>query len=98
MTKLGIFVGENGHWSFFREIFADFQLRYQTAMFQPKRYNIPLLYGRLSRWAYDGLSAVEKGRRRAQMRHIAAEKFDIRRTTAALNNVIGSAVSQRVLA
>lgn len=54
MTKLGIFVGENGHWGFFREIFADFQQRYQTALFQPKHYAIPLLYGRLNRWAYDG--------------------------------------------
>ncbi|MCE7988511.1 MAG: glycosyltransferase [Caldilinea sp. CFX5] len=54
MTKLGIFVGENGHWGFFREIFADFQQHYQTDLFQPKTFGIPLLYGRLNRWAYDG--------------------------------------------
>ena len=54
MTKLGIFVGENGHWGFFREIFADFQHRYQTDLFQPKTYEVPLLYGRLNRWAYEG--------------------------------------------
>lgn len=54
MTKIGIFVGENGHWGFFREIFADLQNHYQTQIFQPKTYNVPLLYGRLNRWAYDG--------------------------------------------
>jgi hypothetical protein len=43
MTKLGIFVGENGHWGFFREIFADFKHRYQTDLFQPKTYDVPLL-------------------------------------------------------
>lgn len=52
MTKMGIFVGENGHWGFFREIFADFQQHYQTRLFQPKHYTVPLLYGRLNRWAY----------------------------------------------
>jgi glycosyltransferase involved in cell wall biosynthesis len=54
MTKLGIFVGENGHWGFFREIYADFQEHYQTHLFQPHTYNLPLLYGRLNRWAYEG--------------------------------------------
>lgn len=52
MTKIGVFVGENGHWGFFREIFADFQQHYQTRLFQPKHYTAPLLYGRLNRWAY----------------------------------------------
>lgn len=54
MTKLGVFIGENGHWGFFREIFADFQQHYQTRLFQPKHYAVPLLYGRLNRWAYTG--------------------------------------------
>lgn len=54
MTRLGVFVGEHGHWGFFREIFADFQEQYTTRLFQPKHYAVPLLYGRLNRWAYAG--------------------------------------------
>lgn len=54
MTTIGVFVGENGHWGFFREIFADLQQQYQTRLFQPKHYAVPLLYGRLNRWAYTG--------------------------------------------
>jgi len=54
MTKIGVFIGENGHWGFFREIFADLQNHYQTHVFQPKTYEVPLLHGRLNRWAYEG--------------------------------------------
>ncbi len=52
MKKLGVFVGEKGKWSFFRHIFDDLKEHYQTQVFQERAYNIPLLYGRLNRWAY----------------------------------------------
>lgn len=54
MKKVGVFVGEHGHWGFFREIFADLEQHYQTEVFQEKTYNLPLLYGRFNRWAYSG--------------------------------------------
>ncbi|MEZ4731865.1 MAG: glycosyltransferase family 4 protein [Caldilineaceae bacterium] len=50
--KVGIFVGENGHWGFFREIFANLSTTYQTTVFQPPTYTLPLLSGRLNRWSY----------------------------------------------
>lgn len=52
MTKLGVFVGEKGKWGFFRHIFDDLNQHYQTRVFREKEYKIPLLYGRLNRWAY----------------------------------------------
>jgi len=52
MRKLGVFVGEKGKWGFFREIFDDLCRHYQTQVFREKTYQVPLLYGRLNRWAY----------------------------------------------
>jgi len=52
MKKVGVFVGEKGKWGFFRHIFDDLNKHYQTQVFQEKAYNIPLLYGRINRWAY----------------------------------------------
>ncbi len=52
MKRLGIFVGEHGNWTFFRDIFADLSKYYQTDVFVEKTYNTPLLHGRLNRWAY----------------------------------------------
>jgi len=52
MKKLGVFVGEKGKWGFFRDIFDDLNRHYQTQVFEEKTYNIPLLYGRINRWAY----------------------------------------------
>ena len=54
MKKVGVFVGEHGHWGFFKEIFADLEANYQTQVFQEKIYKLPLLYGRFNRWAYSG--------------------------------------------
>lgn len=52
MSKLGIFVGEHGHWGFFKEIYAALSSVYQTQLFEEKTYPVPLLYGRLNRWAH----------------------------------------------
>lgn len=51
--KVGIFVGENGHWGFFREIFENLNASYQTAVFQPPSYNVPFFGGRLNRFSYE---------------------------------------------
>jgi glycosyltransferase involved in cell wall biosynthesis len=50
--RLGVFVGENGKWGFFRELYADFQAHYTTSVFAPKPVNTPVLRGRLSRRAH----------------------------------------------
>lgn len=52
MTNVGLFVGEHGHWGFFKEIYADLNEHYTTQLFTEKSYNLPLLHGRLNRWAY----------------------------------------------
>lgn len=52
MKRLGIFVGEHGNWTFFRDIFADLGKYYTTDVFVEKTYRTPLLHGRLNRWAY----------------------------------------------
>ena len=52
MKKLGIFVGEKGNWSFFQDIYEDLCAHYRTEIFKEKVYNVPLLYGRLNRWAF----------------------------------------------
>ncbi len=52
MKNLGIFVGENGKWSFFHEIFADLNKYFDTQVFKPRTYNVPILHGRLNQWAY----------------------------------------------
>jgi glycosyltransferase involved in cell wall biosynthesis len=53
MDKIGVFVGEHGHWGFFKEIYADLSSQYTTQLFAEKTYTLPLLYGRLNRWAYN---------------------------------------------
>ncbi|MEZ4867712.1 MAG: glycosyltransferase family 4 protein [Caldilineaceae bacterium] len=50
MKKIGFFVGENGKWNFFREIYNDLKTGYTTEVYAVKEYNVPLLYGRLNRW------------------------------------------------
>ncbi len=52
MSKVGILVGEQGDWKFFNEIFADLSLHYDTVTFVPRRFNTPMLHGRLNRWAF----------------------------------------------
>lgn len=52
MKKLGIFVGERGLWTFFKEIYADFSAHYETTIFEPKQYRLPLLSGRINDWTY----------------------------------------------
>ncbi len=51
MNRLGVFVGEHGHWGFFREIYADLKANYETQLFTAQNYQVPLLHGRLNRWA-----------------------------------------------
>jgi glycosyltransferase involved in cell wall biosynthesis len=51
VTRLGIFVGEN-NWTFFNEIYEDLSNKYATEVFKRETYNVPLLYGRLNRWAF----------------------------------------------
>jgi glycosyltransferase involved in cell wall biosynthesis len=52
VNKLGIFVGENDNWTFFREIFEDFSVHYQTDVFRQKTLKTPLLQRRLNHWLY----------------------------------------------
>lgn len=59
VTKLGIFVGEDGNWAFFKEIFDDFSAHYQVDVFKKRYLKIPLT-GRLSlllhrRWMRNSL-------------------------------------------
>ncbi|MFB3903309.1 MAG: glycosyltransferase family 4 protein [Acidobacteriota bacterium] len=62
MTRLGVFVGEKGKWGFFRHIFDDLNKHYETRVFREKAYNVPLLYGRLNRWAYrHGIRSTLRG-------------------------------------
>lgn len=48
---LGVFVGENGHWGFFREIFGDLAERYVAEVYERKAYRAPIFRDRLNRWA-----------------------------------------------
>jgi len=52
MKKLGIFVGERGLWKFFKEIYEDFSIHYETNVFTPRQYRVPILSGRVNYWAY----------------------------------------------
>jgi glycosyltransferase involved in cell wall biosynthesis len=52
MKRLGVFVGEDENWTFFREIFDDLATCYETQVYAEKVHRTPLLYGRLNRWAY----------------------------------------------
>lgn len=52
MKKLGIFVGENENWTFFKEIFEDFSSHYQVEQFQKKTLRLPVLSGRVNDWLY----------------------------------------------
>lgn len=59
MTKLGIFVGEN--WIYFQDLYEDLATHYSTRVYQRKIYNVPLLYGRLNRFAYlNGIGSMLK--------------------------------------
>jgi glycosyltransferase involved in cell wall biosynthesis len=51
MDRVGVFVGEQGNWSFFREIFEDLRAHYHTSVYEPKVYRTPMLHGRLNGWA-----------------------------------------------
>jgi len=51
VTKIGILVGEN-KLTFFEKIYDDLSTHYQTDIYERKFYNIPLLHGRLNRWAF----------------------------------------------
>ena len=51
MKNLGIFVGED-NWTFFNEIYEDLSKHYSTNVFKPKTYRVPVLQGRLNRWAF----------------------------------------------
>lgn len=58
MTKLGILVGED-LWTFFHEIHNDLSAHYDVEVYKRKHYNVPLLHGRLNRWAYrHGLQSI----------------------------------------
>ena len=60
MTNLGIAVGEE-MWMFFKEIYDDLTLHYNTSIFHKKEYHVPLLHGRLNRWSYkQGLHSILK--------------------------------------
>jgi glycosyltransferase involved in cell wall biosynthesis len=52
MKKLGIFVGERGLWTFFKEIYSDFTVHYETTVFEPAQYRLPILSGRVNDWTY----------------------------------------------
>lgn len=52
MINLGIFVGEKGLWTFFREIYQDLSLHYKTNIFHPKSINLPILSGSINRRIY----------------------------------------------
>jgi glycosyltransferase involved in cell wall biosynthesis len=52
VKNIGIFVGEKGKWTFFEEIYQDLCVHYNTDVFEEKYYRIPLLNGRMNRWAY----------------------------------------------
>jgi glycosyltransferase involved in cell wall biosynthesis len=59
VTKLGVFVGEDGNWAFFKEIFEDFSAHYQVDVFKKRYLKIPLT-GRLNlllhrRWMRNSL-------------------------------------------
>lgn len=61
MKKLGIFVGERGLWTFFKEIHEDFANHYDTRVFTPKEYHLPLLSGPMNRWAFhSGIRSILK--------------------------------------
>ena len=59
MSRLGVFVGENENWTFFRHIFNDLRKCFEVEVFQQRTFRTPLLYGRLNRWFYrHGLRTV----------------------------------------
>ncbi len=61
MKKLGIFVGENENWTFFKEIFEDFAFHYQVNRFQRKTVRTPLLSRRINDRMYrEGIHSVLK--------------------------------------
>jgi glycosyltransferase involved in cell wall biosynthesis len=51
VKKIGVFVGDEGNWHFFREIFADLQHAFDVDVFAARDYRVPVLTGRVNRWA-----------------------------------------------
>ena len=59
MKKLGIFVGENENWTFFKEIFDDLSSHYQVERFQKKTLRLPVLSHRVNDKLYrEGIRSV----------------------------------------
>jgi glycosyltransferase involved in cell wall biosynthesis len=59
MKKVGVFVGENGNWSFFKEIFNEIDSRHKVNLFKERTYTTPILSGRLNMWAHqNGIRAI----------------------------------------
>jgi glycosyltransferase involved in cell wall biosynthesis len=52
VKRLGVFVGEQGNWSFFQDIFDYLSDRYDTSVYKSRQYRLPLLHGRVNRWAH----------------------------------------------
>ncbi len=52
MKRLGVFVGEQGNWSFFRDICEDLRAHYCTEVYKARRFSAPVLNGRLNRWSH----------------------------------------------
>jgi glycosyltransferase involved in cell wall biosynthesis len=53
--KLGILVGERGLWKFFRGIYEDLAAHYETLVYEPKEYHLPILSGRLNGWTHQNV-------------------------------------------
>jgi len=51
VKKVGVFVGEN-KWTFFDEIFQELNRLYETDVFTNREIKVPLLHGRVNRWAF----------------------------------------------
>ena len=57
-VSLGVFVGED-IWTFFTDICNCLSEQYHMEIFKRKTYNLPILYGRLNRWAYrEGIRSI----------------------------------------
>lgn len=50
--KLGVFVGEEGNWSFFTELFEGLKRDFDPIVHETREVRVPLLRGRLNRWAF----------------------------------------------
>lgn len=52
MRKLGVFVGENGNWTFFKDIFADLSSHYDVDIFPNDATRSRFLPGRVNDWLH----------------------------------------------